>query len=78
MSIAAQLLILHYCLVNFHVTLKLTQVIDIEEMSWAPNYGLKGMIDASVRVTVESGSAGTIDKIMPLEFKSGKANGQVH
>lgn len=53
-------------------------MIDIEEMSWAPNYGLKGMIDASVRVTVESGSAGTIDKIMPLEFKSGKANGQVH
>ncbi|BBG97197.1 DNA replication helicase, putative [Prunus dulcis] len=33
---------------------KLSEVIDIEEMAWAPKYGLKGMIDASVRVKVES------------------------
>ncbi|EXB70693.1 DNA2-like helicase [Morus notabilis] len=26
------------------------EVLDIEEMAWAPKYGLKGMIDASVRV----------------------------
>ncbi|XWS56828.1 hypothetical protein CRYUN_Cryun09bG0119000 [Craigia yunnanensis] len=28
------------------------EVIDIEEMAWAPKYGLKGMIDVSVRVKV--------------------------
>ncbi|KAL0464309.1 UNVERIFIED_CONTAM: DNA replication ATP-dependent helicase/nuclease JHS1 [Sesamum latifolium] len=29
------------------------KVIDIEEMAWAPKYGLKGMIDASVRTAME-------------------------
>lgn len=47
-------------------------------MSWAPKYGLKGMIDASVRVIVESDMNTVHEKIMPLEFKSGKApSGQV-
>ena len=53
------------------------QVIDIEEMAWAPKYGLKGMIDASVRVKVESGRDKADEKIVPLEFKTGKvSNGQ--
>ncbi|KAK4791943.1 hypothetical protein SAY86_022378 [Trapa natans] len=52
--------------------MKISEVIDIEEMSWAPNYGLKGMIDASIRVYVESEATGITEKIMPLEFKSGK------
>lgn len=55
----------------------ISEVIDIEEMSWAPKYGLKGMIDASVRVKVESNTSGVVEKIVPLEFKSGKRpNGQ--
>ncbi|OWM91537.1 hypothetical protein CDL15_Pgr024861 [Punica granatum] len=33
--------------------IKISEVIDIEEMSWAPNYGLKGMIDASIRSSME-------------------------
>lgn len=53
------------------------QVLDIEEMAWAPKYGLKGMIDASVRVKVESNKHETGEKVMPLEFKTGKPpNGQ--
>ncbi|KAL1192958.1 DNA replication ATP-dependent helicase/nuclease JHS1 [Cardamine amara subsp. amara] len=52
---------------------KISEVIDIEEMSWAPKYGLKGMIDASVRVIVESDMNTKNEMIMPLEFKSGKA-----
>ncbi|KAB5527857.1 hypothetical protein DKX38_021704 [Salix brachista] len=53
------------------------EVIDIEEMAWAPKYGLKGMIDASVRVKVESGRNKADEKIVPLEFKTGKfSNGQ--
>lgn len=53
------------------------QVMDIEEMAWAPKYGLKGMIDASLRVKFESKGKEVNEKIMPLEFKTGKAtNGQ--
>ncbi|BFG21385.1 hypothetical protein CerSpe_076590 [Prunus speciosa] len=56
---------------------KLSEVIDIEEMAWAPKYGLKGMIDASVRVKVESNKNESHEMVMPLEFKSGKIpNGQ--
>ncbi|KAJ6874165.1 DNA replication ATP-dependent helicase/nuclease JHS1 [Populus alba x Populus x berolinensis] len=51
--------------------LSISEVIDIEEMAWAPKYGLKGMIDASVRVKVESGRD---EKIVPLEFKTGKSS----
>lgn len=47
-------------------------------MAWAPKYGLKGMIDASVRVKIESNNCDNNEKVMPLEFKSGKVpNGQV-
>ncbi|KAK2413783.1 DNA replication helicase [Trifolium repens] len=51
----------------------LSCVIDIEEMAWAPKYGLKGMIDASVRVKVQSRKDKLEEKIMPLEFKTGKS-----
>ncbi|CAH1416109.1 unnamed protein product [Lactuca virosa] len=57
--------------------MKITEVVDIEEMAWAPKYGLKGVIDASMRVKVTSKTNETSDFIMPLEFKTGKAtNGQ--
>lgn len=42
-------------------------------MAWAPKYGLKGMIDASVRVKVQSNPHEAIEKIVPVEFKTGKA-----
>lgn len=42
-------------------------------MAWAPKYGLKGIIDASLRVKFESSASETFEKIMPLEFKTGKA-----
>nr|GEY09077.1 DNA replication ATP-dependent helicase/nuclease DNA2 [Tanacetum cinerariifolium] len=53
------------------------EVIDIEEMAWAPRYGMKGVIDASMHVQVASKANETSDLIMPFEFKTGKAtNGQ--
>ncbi|KAK9202628.1 hypothetical protein WN944_017840 [Citrus x changshan-huyou] len=53
------------------------QVTDIEEMAWAPKYGLKGMIDASIRVKIESKRNEINGMILPLEFKTGKIpNGQ--
>nr|XP_033514565.1 DNA replication ATP-dependent helicase/nuclease JHS1-like [Nicotiana tomentosiformis] len=46
-------------------------------MAWAPRYGLKGMIDASLRVNVKFNTSKHNEMIMPLEFKTGKAtNGQ--
>ncbi|KAM7512220.1 hypothetical protein LguiB_011095 [Lonicera macranthoides] len=51
---------------------KISEVVDIEEMAWAPKYGLKGIIDASIRVKIESRANETNEKFMPLEFKTGK------
>lgn len=42
-------------------------------MAWAPKYGLKGMIDASLRVNVKFNTSKHNEMIMPLEFKTGKA-----
>ncbi|KAL6651284.1 hypothetical protein ACP70R_010209 [Stipagrostis hirtigluma subsp. patula] len=52
-------------------TVGVTEVMDIEEMAWAPRYGLKGIIDASIRSRVDSCNGGS-ERIMPLEFKTGK------
>ncbi|XP_047955543.1 DNA replication ATP-dependent helicase/nuclease JHS1 [Salvia hispanica] len=57
---------------------KICEVIDIEEMVWGQRYGLKGMIDASLRVRTNTNSAEANEVIMPLEFKTGKGtSGQV-
>ncbi|KAL3693543.1 hypothetical protein R1sor_007194 [Riccia sorocarpa] len=50
-----------------------SQISDIEEMIWSPKYGLKGMIDASVTVKLNNLTLGGEDRIVPLEFKTGKA-----
>lgn len=42
-------------------------------MAWAPRYGLKGMIDASLNVRIESSNGASHERILPLEFKTGKA-----
>lgn len=41
-------------------------------MAWAPKYGLKGMIDASIQVEVISSAREVYEKITPFEFKTGK------
>lgn len=48
--------------------IKVSEVLDIEEMAWAPKYGLKGMIDASLQVNVKSNTDVPNETIMPLEF----------
>ncbi|KAM0935396.1 putative DNA helicase [Dioscorea sansibarensis] len=57
---------------NVQKTVHVTEVLDIEEIAWAPRYGLKGIIDASVRIKIHSSNGGSSEKIMPLEFKTGK------
>ncbi|XP_020682385.1 DNA replication ATP-dependent helicase/nuclease DNA2 isoform X1 [Dendrobium catenatum] len=54
------------------------EVMDIEEMAWAPKYGLKGIIDASLHVKRGVGVGDSMETIIPLEFKSGKGTtGQI-
>uniref|UniRef100_A0A0D9W8R2 DNA replication ATP-dependent helicase/nuclease n=1 Tax=Leersia perrieri TaxID=77586 RepID=A0A0D9W8R2_9ORYZ len=53
-------------------TVQVVEVMDIEEMAWAPRYGLKGRIDASVKSRVSCNDS-SYDRIMPLEFKTGKS-----
>ncbi|GBG86492.1 hypothetical protein CBR_g41486 [Chara braunii] len=52
------------------------EVTDIEENVWAPKYGLKGMIDASVLVRSHSSNypqpVETSVQVMPLELKTGR------
>ncbi|XP_057549836.1 DNA replication ATP-dependent helicase/nuclease JHS1 [Amaranthus tricolor] len=55
------------------VRVTICEVVDIEEMAWAPKYGLKGIIDASLRVKMHSNHKEANEVIMPLEFKTGKA-----
>ena len=50
---------------NFKGTITRTQ--DIEENIWLPKLGMKGRVDATLEVTVNSKR-----KIMPLEIKTGK------
>ncbi|GLJ43384.1 hypothetical protein SUGI_0901420 [Cryptomeria japonica] len=52
--------------------LSVSEVVDIEEMVWSPKYGLKGMIDASLRVKFDSHGSLPEQVIMPLEFKTGR------
>ncbi|XP_020577562.1 DNA replication ATP-dependent helicase/nuclease DNA2 isoform X2 [Phalaenopsis equestris] len=52
--------------------ISIIEVIDIEEMAWAPKYGLKGIIDASLRVKKGASIGDSTETIIPLEFKTGK------
>ena len=42
---------------------------DIEESVWAPKYGIKGNVDASLTVAFEAAPAAVL---APFEFKTGK------
>ncbi|PKA53054.1 DNA replication ATP-dependent helicase Dna2 [Apostasia shenzhenica] len=60
---------------NVQKEVSVTEVMDIEEMAWAPKYGLKGIIDASLRIKSVSDSGNSLDTIVPLEIKTGKGTG---
>ncbi|KAJ3680646.1 hypothetical protein LUZ60_016924 [Juncus effusus] len=55
--------------------LSVNEILDIEEMAWAPRYGLKGVIDASVKIRIKSNKNNekSSHEIIPLEFKTGKS-----
>ncbi|EJD05682.1 Dna2-domain-containing protein [Fomitiporia mediterranea MF3/22] len=66
--------------------LAITHLHDVEEEIWAPKYGLKGKLDATVQVRIDEETKGlnlkhgqlplpsqTITTTMPLEIKTGRA-----
>ncbi|XP_077301776.1 DNA replication helicase/nuclease 2 [Arctopsyche grandis] len=52
------------------------EIVDIEENIWSPKYGVSGRIDVTVKVAIHNrrGIGSKIEKLMPLELKTGKAS----
>uniref|UniRef100_A0ABM5G0X0 DNA replication ATP-dependent helicase/nuclease n=1 Tax=Pogona vitticeps TaxID=103695 RepID=A0ABM5G0X0_9SAUR len=57
-------------------TVKVTEILDVEENIWCPRFGIKGKIDVTVGVTIHRRSQ-TQYKIVPLELKSGKESNSI-
>jgi DNA replication ATP-dependent helicase Dna2 len=53
------------------------KLLDVEEHVWSPNYGLKGNIDATVQINIESGG-NSKTLTVPLEVKTGKRVSEAH
>lgn len=54
-------------------TVRVDGVRDIEESVWSPVFGLKGKIDASVRIMPDK--VGELPRTIPLELKTGSSKG---
>lgn len=53
------------------VSLSINKLLDVEEHVWAPAYGLKGNIDATIQMVMKD-STGEKTLAVPLEVKTGK------
>ena len=59
------------------VQMSVNKLLDVEEKIWSPKYGLKGMVDATVQVTMQDGKdARTLT--VPFEVKTGKNSTAAH
>ena len=59
--------------------LSITDVIDVEEDIWAPNLGLKGKIDVSVRASIIGSQSSFAGSALPFEIKTGReSSGMEH
>jgi DNA replication ATP-dependent helicase Dna2 len=54
------------------ISLRLADVLDIEENIWSPAFGLKGKIDVSAQIEQSQLNGDIISALMPLEIKTGK------
>jgi len=52
--------------------LEVSEIVDIEEIIWAPRLGLKGQIDAIAEARIRTGKQSTDVKVVPVELKTGK------
>lgn len=57
--------------------MSISKLLDVEEKIWSPKYGLKGVIDATVQITLQNE---TDEKLLtvPLEVKTGKKPTAAH
>ena len=51
--------------------MSISKLLDVEEKIWSPKYGLKGMIDATVQITLQT-ETDAKRLTVPLEVKTGK------
>ncbi|XP_027030719.2 DNA replication ATP-dependent helicase/nuclease DNA2 isoform X1 [Tachysurus fulvidraco] len=51
--------------------------VDIEENIWSPRFGLKGKIDVTAGVRIHRRGRKHVDKIVPLELKTGKESNSI-
>ncbi|XP_051504000.1 LOW QUALITY PROTEIN: DNA replication ATP-dependent helicase/nuclease DNA2 [Myxocyprinus asiaticus] len=54
-----------------------TDFVDIEENIWSPSFGLKGKIDVTAGVRIHRRGRQPIDRIVPLELKTGKESNSI-
>ncbi|XP_035007188.2 DNA replication ATP-dependent helicase/nuclease DNA2 [Hippoglossus stenolepis] len=58
-----------------------TELVDIEENVWSPRFGLKGKIDVTARVRIQSSRQGNHrtpeEKTLPLELKTGRESNSI-
>ncbi|TSK22614.1 DNA replication ATP-dependent helicase/nuclease DNA2 [Bagarius yarrelli] len=58
-------------------SITVTDFMDIEENIWSPRFGLKGKIDVTAGVRIHRRGRKHIDKIVPLELKTGKESNSI-
>ncbi|XP_069835209.1 DNA replication ATP-dependent helicase/nuclease DNA2 [Dendropsophus ebraccatus] len=54
---------------------QVSEFLDIEENVWSPRFGLKGKIDVTAKVKIHQKSK--VNKVMPLELKTGKESNSI-
>ena len=57
--------------------MSINKLLDVEEKLWSPAYGLKGMVDATVQVSIKD-CDGDFVLTVPFELKTGKFSNAAH
>uniref|UniRef100_W5LPB2 DNA replication ATP-dependent helicase/nuclease n=1 Tax=Astyanax mexicanus TaxID=7994 RepID=W5LPB2_ASTMX len=58
-------------------SITVTDFVDIEENIWSPRFGLKGKIDVTAGVRIHRKGRKHMDKVVPLELKTGKESNSI-
>uniref|UniRef100_A0AAY4E547 DNA replication ATP-dependent helicase/nuclease n=1 Tax=Denticeps clupeoides TaxID=299321 RepID=A0AAY4E547_9TELE len=58
-------------------TVTVNDFVDIEENIWSPRFGLKGKIDVTAGVRIHRRDRSHVDKVVPLELKTGKESNSI-